>query len=393
MAAPFIAGTSVLLREALQLAGASSITQDTINTIMRQTADSVFDPATGQSYLRINVGRALDSIMPADDYGSTAAAAYNLGTTSATNVAGLVGKLSDRDYFSFTASQSGSCKLTATITGELKANWDLVGGGGTVSGAGGNVLSFNVVAGQTYKVGLSTSAGLGRYSIALTVDPGTVNLGTVDFRQVDDLSVAGERWLSFTATRGGILSAEALFASAGGNVTLSVYNGAQQLLGTASAVAGGARLDLTATAGATYLVRLAGTNNNVDLRLTNLVARSGTLLSVMGTTGNDVLEVRAGLTTHQITINGVSYDEELLKFDDKKMFFRYRIVGDSPYPVTDYVSTMYVTKGTGGKTKVLWQGKFKNKPDSGKTDAEVIDLFNGTYKEGLDNLKALAEAS
>jgi hypothetical protein len=94
-----------------------------------------------------------------------------------------------------------------------------------------------------------------------------------------------------------------------------------------------------------------------------------------------------------VTINGVSYDEELLKFDDKKMFFRYRIVGDSPYPVTDYVSTMYVTKGTGGKTKVLWQGKFKNKPDSGKTDAEVIDLFNGTYKEGLDNLKALAEAS
>jgi hypothetical protein len=89
----------------------------------------------------------------------------------------------------------------------------------------------------------------------------------------------------------------------------------------------------------------------------------------------------------------VSYDAELLKFDDKKMVFRYGIVGDSPYPVTDYVSTMYVTKGTGGKTKVLWQGKFKNKPDSGKTDAEVIDLFNGTYKEGLDNLKALAEAS
>ena len=94
-----------------------------------------------------------------------------------------------------------------------------------------------------------------------------------------------------------------------------------------------------------------------------------------------------------VTLNGESYDEELLKFDDKKMFFRYRILGDSPFPVTDYVSTIYVTKGKGGKTKVLWQGKFKNKPESGKTDAEVIDLLNGTYKEGLDNLKALAEAS
>jgi hypothetical protein len=94
-----------------------------------------------------------------------------------------------------------------------------------------------------------------------------------------------------------------------------------------------------------------------------------------------------------VTINGESYNEELLKFDDKKMFFRYRILGDSPFPVTDYVSTMYVTKGNGGKTKVLWQGKFKNKPGSGKTDAEVVDLLSGTYKEGLDNLKALAEAS
>jgi hypothetical protein len=94
-----------------------------------------------------------------------------------------------------------------------------------------------------------------------------------------------------------------------------------------------------------------------------------------------------------VTLNGESYEEELLKFDDKKMFYRYRIVGDSPFPVTDYVSTMYVTKGKGGKTKVLWQGKFKNKPDSGKTDAEVIDLLSGTYQEGLDNLKALAEAS
>src|ERR1700688_4325709 len=45
--------------------------------------------------------------------------------------------------------------------------------------------------------------------------------------------------------------------------------------------------------------------------------------------------------------SGESFDEELLKFDDSRMFFRYRIVGDSPFPVTHYVSTLHVKKGKG----------------------------------------------
>jgi mxaD protein len=89
--------------------------------------------------------------------------------------------------------------------------------------------------------------------------------------------------------------------------------------------------------------------------------------------------------------SGESFDEELLQFDDKKKFFRYRIVGDSPFPVTDYVSTIYVTKGRTGKAKVIWQGKFKNKSGSGKTDEEVLEIINGAYRAGLDNVKVLAE--
>jgi hypothetical protein len=89
---------------------------------------------------------------------------------------------------------------------------------------------------------------------------------------------------------------------------------------------------------------------------------------------------------------GESFDEQLLKFDDSKMFFRYRIVGDSPFPITHYVSTMSVKKGKGGMTKVIWQGKFNNKPDSGKSDDEVVEMINGAYKAGLENVKQLIEA-
>jgi mxaD protein len=91
--------------------------------------------------------------------------------------------------------------------------------------------------------------------------------------------------------------------------------------------------------------------------------------------------------------SGESFDEQLLKFDDGKMFFRYRIVGDSPFPITRYVSTMSVKKGKGGMTKVIWQGKFNNKPDSGKTDDEVVEMINGAYRAGLENVKHLIESS
>jgi mxaD protein len=89
--------------------------------------------------------------------------------------------------------------------------------------------------------------------------------------------------------------------------------------------------------------------------------------------------------------SGESFDEELLKFDDGKMFFRYRIVGDSPFPITHYVSTLHVQKGKAGSSRVIWQGKFNNKREAGKSDAEVIEMLNDAYKAGLDNLKTLAE--
>jgi hypothetical protein len=73
------------------------------------------------------------------------------------------------------------------------------------------------------------------------------------------------------------------------------------------------------------------------------------------------------------------------------MLYRYKIIGDSPLPVSDYFSTMHVSKAKGGGTKVIWQGTFKNKPGSGKTDAEVVDTLNGAYQAGLENVKTLAE--
>lgn len=90
--------------------------------------------------------------------------------------------------------------------------------------------------------------------------------------------------------------------------------------------------------------------------------------------------------------SGESFDEQLDKFDDERMFFRYRIIGESPLPLSRYVSTISVKKSKGAMTKVIWQGKFSNKPDTGKSDAELVEMINGIYKTGLENLKKLIEA-
>ncbi|MBM4089781.1 MAG: hypothetical protein FJ276_10185, partial [Planctomycetes bacterium] len=108
MAAPYVAGASVLVREAMQLAGYTAIDQGVIYAHLRDTADLVFDPATGTTYHRVNLSAAIDALMPADDYGSCPADAFDLGMLTDTwTVSGRIDRLDDRDFFQFTAAANG----------------------------------------------------------------------------------------------------------------------------------------------------------------------------------------------------------------------------------------------------------------------------------------------
>lgn len=76
MAAPYVAGASVLLRQAMESAGTANITQDVLYDHFMETADRVFDGATNAYYSVINVGAALEAILGApavDGFGSTVA--------------------------------------------------------------------------------------------------------------------------------------------------------------------------------------------------------------------------------------------------------------------------------------------------------------------------------
>jgi subtilisin family serine protease len=308
MAAPYVAGASVIIREAMEFVGLANITEWSIYNHMTSTADTFFDSATNQSYKRLNMENAISALMPTDDYGSTVATAYNLGTigSAGTGVSGLIGKRDDVDYFRFTAAATGTVTFIAETTYYLDAVWT---GGGTVSGVDGNIYTIDVVAGQSYAVGLSTSDGLGYFNLTISAESAFtfVDWGTVEQTQINNSANNGESWYRVTASQAGYLTAEALFDSAGGSVDLAWYDADLQLVATGSATSGGDRVDWLAGAGEQLYLHVTGANADVDFRVTNLVSQTGTTVNVTGTGQDDTFAYTGG-SEPTVSVNGVSYD-------------------------------------------------------------------------------------
>lgn len=102
------------------------------------------------------------------------------------------------------------------------------------------------------------------------------------------------------------------------------------------------------------------------------------------------------LRTLTLKDGGAKFDEELLAFSEKKMSYKYRIVGDAPLPITDYASSIQVKKGKQpGTTTLTWKGRFKRKvadnPPAGQDDKGVKEMIAGVYQGGLGNVKKMVE--
>ncbi|WP_225826242.1 SRPBCC family protein [Streptomyces naphthomycinicus] len=76
--------------------------------------------------------------------------------------------------------------------------------------------------------------------------------------------------------------------------------------------------------------------------------------------------------------------ERLVDFNETERHYSYAIL-QAPFPVNGYVSTIRVhaIPGEENAAEVQWSGRFN--PD-GATENEVVDLFTGIYRDGLDAL-------
>ncbi|MGC4005137.1 MAG: S8 family serine peptidase [Pirellulales bacterium] len=355
MAAPYVAGASTLIREAMQIAGRTNITQDVIYDVMMNTADTFYDSVTRLSYKRLNVERAIDSIIPADEFGntiSTASVQNALGRGG--SISGIVNTVTDKDYFTFTATASGNLGLASTTNGDLAMRYELVSSSGTTT-INASTATLNVVAGQTYTIGVSTRAGIGRYTLSTTFTasansgtssgstaPGTgsgnaqsgqgdqtnqgsqngqngqsnqgnigtafnppnttQNFGTVS-QYAANVNVAGTGWYALSSSRAGTLTIES-FINGNAAAKVTIYDATGNILGSFAAGVNN-RVDLQVAAGKTFYVKIEGNATNFGLRMTNLVSQSGTTLNVAGTVGNDTIVVQSA--TRNVTVNGVVY--------------------------------------------------------------------------------------
>ncbi|MDX3234426.1 SRPBCC family protein [Streptomyces sp. ME03-5709C] len=76
--------------------------------------------------------------------------------------------------------------------------------------------------------------------------------------------------------------------------------------------------------------------------------------------------------------------ERMVAFSEAERRYAYAIL-ESPFPVTGYVSDLRVhaVPGQPGAAEVVWSGRFV--PD-GASEAQVVELFTGIYRDGLEAL-------
>ncbi len=299
MATPYVAGASMLIRQAWELSGRESIDQDMIYDHMRQTADRVYDATTRGVYTRLNLERALQAALPADDFGDAPEKADDLGVLHGyTSVEGMFTSLVDRDFFSFTAGSTGTVRIEATETRAIPARITLNG-----STTFASSLDVSVVAGQTYTLEFASTEAIGRYGANITLLTPSTDLGVIT-ADVYTVAADGEAAsFSLTAGHSGFLT---ITASGSKEGQLELVDAGGRVVSVARFDRGVARVETTAIRGQDFHLRLSGNSEPVRLRLTNLVQQVGSQVNLFATDAHDRFVVRSG-SQLTVSVNGETY--------------------------------------------------------------------------------------
>jgi hypothetical protein len=217
MAAPYVAGASALVREAMQLMGQTEIDQDDIFEVFRRTADLVYDSATGQSYHRINVEAALEAVIGPDDYGASRATAHNVGVVTSTSVtSGVINQLDDADRLTFVAGNTGTLTLGMDWHGGASQAPQL-SASGFIGDAGS--LTLNVVAGRSYDVIVSGETGIGQYDVIWNMQS---SQSSPTFHAPG--AVIGETLFEWMATETGQMSVTTTLATSISGISIELHD-------------------------------------------------------------------------------------------------------------------------------------------------------------------------
>ncbi len=332
MAAPYIAGASVLVREAMELVGIQNITAQSIYEHLKSTANSVWDSLTQQSYRSLDLDRAIESLLPRDAVGDSLSTAQLATIQSSWQTDGWINSLSDRDVYRLAPSQSGTVAVQLGSDYVEDAVFSLWRGGqeSTVQATNG-LLSFSVVAGESIGLGVADGDAIGSYHLnwtfaastagggsgsgggssggsgGLSIPSSMVDLGTVDLLEQ---SLTGSSRYKVTAEHSGILS---IVVDAGTQGAGSPQGTLQVLRPTLtngtlvdSTIEGNQwRIDVNVTEGQSLEFALPGATSR-NVHVVNLLQQQGTALTIHGTEAADnfKIDLSNGIVA---TVAGIDY--------------------------------------------------------------------------------------
>ncbi len=306
MAAPYVAGASVLVRQAMEMVGYASINLTSIANHLHDTADKVFDSVTGASYDRLNLQQAIDSLIPDDSVGDSlsSAAQFNLSNS---HLDGWINTLGDHDVYRLTPSASGTLLLDANSAWLDSLHWSLQTATGLQVTSGGlDPANILVVAGQTYNLIVNASHEIGsfQFDVGFRPDSGggntngegnsppatgdATNLGQV--RYLEQTQAAGKT-LRVQASQAGLFSVEWTNHDAQSG-SLSVLKTGASSVSDNTWSSGALRVDVEVNAGQWLDIQLPGqANDHGELVLANVVSRVSSGLTVNGGLGSDDIGV------------------------------------------------------------------------------------------------------
>ncbi len=323
MAAPYIAGASVLVREAMEMVGIQNITGQSIYDHLKSSANSIWDSVTKQNYLSLDLGRAIESLLPTDTVGDTFATGQNQAIQSSWHSDGWINSLSDQDVYRLSPTHDGTVSVQLGSEYVDDAVFNLWRGSQetTVQATNGR-LSFSVLTGEAVGLSIADADSIGSYHLnwnftasttdgestggggsGHTIPTHLIDLGSVD---VLEQSLSGASRYKLTAEHTGLLT---IVADAGSQTT-----GSLQVLrpsvanGTLidSTVEGNQwRIDVNVTEGQSIEFVLPGlTNRNVHV--VNLLHQVDTAVTIFGTDAADnyKIDLSHGVV---VTIAGVPF--------------------------------------------------------------------------------------
>ena len=179
------------------------------------------------------------------------------------------------------------------------------------------VLPEDAAVGQTYarfRLGGTSDLGPGGFSPVGEVEDYRVTIVSEDLGQItsNEMSglepLAGDLWYRMTTSQAGYLTCQATYDTLGGTAELILYDSAGDPIDASATGSGTERVECEAGGpGEVYFLEVTGTNDDVDLRLSNLVHHDDTTVTVTGTDGPDDFAFDAS-APYQVTVNGVVYE-------------------------------------------------------------------------------------